>query len=476
MKVMLLSLPGIGEDDKNSFPLGIGYLVGVLKPFHEVEAHHYQKMCDAREEIRGNLCSFMPDIVGLTCSTFNRGFVREMIGIIRGVGLGIKIVVGGVHASFCYDQILNQYGADVVVIGEGEYTLRELCNALEKNIPLESVKGIAYKENGKVIRTSLREALGNLDDLPMPDYSYAKHFIERSKMAFIITSRGCPVRCMFCSTSSYWGQKVRMNSVPRVVDEMEMVISRFKVKKIFFYDDTFNLGISRVKAICKEIIDRGIKVDWACSCRVTPVSEDMIAAMVEAGCRHICWGVEAGSEEILKKINKKITLSQIRNAFELSKKYSDIMATNAFIMVGNPGETAKTVQDTVNFLNTLPLTDYLSASVLYVLPGTLLYEDIKRRGYMRDEDWFRYDTVPSYTLENSLRTLAKWQRMINCSGNRTFFDPYKHFWFGVTKVMPEIKTDKKAAQRIVKLSRLFFQPKRVVSIIKRYLPAGRIRF
>jgi radical SAM superfamily enzyme YgiQ (UPF0313 family) len=288
MKVMLLSLPGREENDGNLFSLSIGYLAASLNHSHDIDAHHYNNMSQARKEIPEKFASFKPDIAGLTCSSFNRGFVRETIRLLKGIDSNVKIAVGGVHASFCYDQILRRYGADVVVIGEGEYVIQELCAAMERNAPLKSVKGIAYMEDDDVIYNPPQNTIKNLDDVPIPDYCYARPFIEHPKMGFLITSRGCPVRCTFCSTSSFWGQKVRMNSVPRVVDEMQMLISRFNVKKIFFHDDTFNLGIPRVKAICKEIMDRGIKVEWGCSCRVTPVSEDMIATMVEAGCRHIC--------------------------------------------------------------------------------------------------------------------------------------------------------------------------------------------
>ncbi|MBM3251266.1 MAG: B12-binding domain-containing radical SAM protein [Candidatus Omnitrophica bacterium] len=471
MKVMLLSLPAaeLEKNFENLFPLGIGYLVGSLKPSNEVEAYHYQSMRQARGDIYKKIRLFKPEAVGLTCSTFNRGSVREMIGIIKGIDRNIKVIVGGVHASFCYNQILEYYGADVVVIGEGEQKMRELCGVLEKDASLESVKGIAYKENGKVKLTPPRENVGNLDDLAMPDYSYARPYMESSHMGFLITSRGCPVRCTFCSTSSFWGQQVRMNSVPRVVDEMEMLISRYKIKKIFFHDDTFNLGISRVKALCKEIMDRGIKIDWACSCRVTPVSEEMIAAMAEAGCRHICWGIESGSEEILKKINKKITLSQIREAFELSKKFSHVISTGAFAMVGNRGETPGTIQDTVNFLNTIPITDCPSTSILYILPGTLLYEYLRRDGYINDKDWLRYDTVPRYTVENSLWTLYKWSRMVSRSGSKIPFDPHNHFWSGTINETSGIK---KAAKRMAMAAALFLGPGRVASVFK----AGHIRF
>lgn len=468
MKVMLLSLPGLEEKDGNLFPLGIGYLAAEVSKEHEVRAFHYRRMAEARAEVPTTIRSFQPELVGLTCSTFNRGAVREMIGIVKKEAPGATVVVGGVHATFCSEQILNGYGADVVVVGEGERTLAELCSAKERGSDLSDVRGIVFLDAGKVVATPPRPVVRDLDELPFPDYSYARPFIERSGMGFLITSRGCPVRCTFCSTSSFWGQKVRMHSPSRVVDEMEMLISRFGVKKIFFHDDTFNLGIARVKEICAEITRRGIKIEWGCACRVTPVSEEMLSVMAAAGCRHICWGIESGSREMLKRIDKKIAPEQIANAYELSKKFSSVMSTGAFTMIGNPGETESTVRETVEFLNGIPITDAPSTSILYILPGTLHYEELKREGAISDSDWLTYDTVPYFTRENSYRTLVRWVGLVQQSGARIPFDAAKHFWN-----TPGGPADE---SRLAGLGRSLLQPAKWKSLFRNALPAGKIRF
>lgn len=440
MRVMLVSLPGILERDGCLFPLGIGYLAAALNGEHQVESYHYSQMKLARQDLPERVRAFRPEVVGLTCSTFNRGFVKEVIALLRSMGLDLTIVVGGVHASFCYQQMISRYDADVVVIGEGEITMAELCRALEQRLHLGAVAGIAYRQQDAVVLNPPRQTVSDLDSLPVPDYSYARAFIESCGMAFMITSRGCPVRCTFCSTSSFWGQQVRMNSVQRVVDEMELLVSQFQVKRIFFHDDTFNLGIARVKAICSEIRKRGLEVEWACSCRVSPVSQEMIEAMVEAGCRHICWGVESGSQQMLEQMDKKISLAQIANAFELSSKFSDRMSTGAFTMVGNPGESEATIRQTVEFLNSVAITDAPSTSVLYVLPGTVLCEDLKRAGHVSDSDWYLHDTVPYYTVENSYRALSDWAARVSASGDRIPFDQSRHFWGGLLDAAPENAT------------------------------------
>ncbi len=473
MKVMLISLPSTGIGEENLFPLGIGYLAGALKQRHEVAAYHFTSMAQARRQIPLQFRSHKPDMIGLTCNTFNRASVREIAALLKKINRSVKIVLGGVHASFLYEQMLKDYKADIVVIGEGEHTTLDLCAAIEQNKSLSSVKGIAYKENDEVILTSPRDIILDLDKLPMPDYSYASYLLKNYKIGFLITSRGCPVKCTFCSTSSYWGQRVRMYSVSRVVDEMEMLISEFGVEKIFFFDDTFNLGIERVKAICKEIMSRGIKLDWGCQCRVTPVSQEMIAYMVEAGCRHICWGVESGSEDMLSRINKQISVPQIINAFELSKRFNGLMSSGIFLMVGNLGESDKTINETISLLNKLPLNDYPNAAILFILPGTPLYANLKKGGFIRDEDWLKYNSVPFYTIENSFQTLKKWRNKIRQSGKRAIcLGADKNFWDPLLAKPNFITTITSIKNFCLKL----IQPKKVLSRIKRYLPAGRIRF
>jgi len=457
MKVMLLSLPGRGQNQEDLFPLGLGYLLASLKRFHTVEAYHFNDLRQAKKQMIDRIKTFHPDMVGFTCNTFNRSSVKNGIGWVRKVNKNIKILTGGVHASFCYEQVLDYYGADIIITGEGEDTIVNLCNAVENNQSLKSVAGIAYKENNRTVLNSANNFINDLDILPMPDYSYAASFIEQSRMGFLITSRGCPVRCRFCSTSSFWGQKIRMHSVGRVIDEMQMLIDQFKVKKIFFHDDTFNLSVDRVKAICKEITDRKIEVEWGCSCRVVPVSEEMVAAMVAAGCRHICWGVESGSERILKEINKNISLTQVRKAFEISSKFAKVMSTGAFVMVGNPGETKDTVNQTRELLNTISLTDCPSTSILYVLPGTVLYENLVQESYVKDSDWVKYDSVPFYTVENSYKTLYRWHNIVKNSGKRIPFKPERHFWYEV--IFHSQASLSKYLQRI----------RKIVSRIKLYL-------
>jgi radical SAM superfamily enzyme YgiQ (UPF0313 family) len=473
VRVLLVSLPSLYEDQP-LYPLGIGYLAGCLTGRHEVRALHFANMDGVKGALRAGTEEFCPQVVGLTCSTFNRSAVRKAIGWIRACRPDARVIVGGVHASYCYEQILAQYGADVAVIGEGEQTLPELCGALERGGRLDGVAGIAFRDGDAVRRTAPRAAIHDLDDLPLPDYSYAAETIRQMGLAFLITSRGCPAHCRFCSTSSFWGQRVRMYTPRRVVDEMAMVVERFGARRIFFHDDTFNLGFARVEAICKEIRDRRLDVEWGCSCRVFPVSSAMIATMVEGGCRHIGWGVESGSERILQTINKRITLAQIREAFELCRPYSDRLSTSAFLMVGNPGETEATIRETVEFLRTVPMTDPVGTSILYVLPGTELARSLQEQGHLRESDWVRYQTVPAYTIENSYLRMMRWSRRVNAGVQRLPFDPTRHLWR--VEPLPDSKSSAGSRGVFAWARRAGRRAMRLAVGARKLLPAGRLRF
>ena len=200
-----------------------------------------------------------------------------------------------------------------------------------------------------------------------------------------------------------------------------------------------------------------------------------IICMVEAGCRHIGFGIESGSAEMLSKIEKKITLPQIRNAFELSAKYSNVMSTGSYTMVGNPGESSKTIQDTVIFLNSIPMTDPPGTSILYVLPGTLLYEDMVKEKHFSDESWLISDYVPFYTLDHSYLTLSRWAKRVRESGHIIPFDLTKHFWHG-TWESSRVNTQNKIKTFLDKFNRIIANPHLLISQFNKILPAGRIRF
>ena len=441
-KVLLLYLPGLDIDTHPVIALGLGYLVAAVKQDRPVKAVFYQLVEYAYKQLPDIMTRFQPDIIGFTSTTFNRGNVRRVSKWVRGNYPNVKIVIGGVHASFLIDHVFKNYEVDYIVIGEGEATFKELCMALDEDRPLRDVKGIAYREGETVVCTEQREVVHNLDDILTPDLSYVSEIMKRSGLGFILSSRGCPVRCYFCSTASYWGQKVRMSSPVRVVNEIENQVQNYGVSKIWFYDDAFNFSMKRVLEICDEILARKLNIKWAVSCRVHPASQEMVDRMVEAGCRHIYWGIESGSVAMLERINKKITLEQIKKAFEFCRKHMPTLGVGTYTMIGNPGECEETINETVALINTLPITDSPTPAFLYILPGTPIYNEMKEKNPDIDKFWVETDASmhPSGFDGN---VLGSWMARLMQSGEKISCDMSQHFFDKIQYGdIPEMKMPK----------------------------------
>ncbi len=396
--------------ENSSYPLGLLYLASVLeRDNHEVMVKDYFKdpFESVKEEIIDLIKNYSPDVIGINCTTLNRMAGFEIAKITKEKSPKIKIIMGGVHATALYKQILENFPIDIIVLGEGEITISELIKAFSKNIKLENIKGIAFKKNKDVIFTGIREAIKNLDELPFPKHELCEDAIKKSKTAVMMTSRGCPFGCIFCSTCAYWGRKWRARTPKNVVDEMEHIIKRFSyVERIFFHDDEFTIDNQRVINICDEIMKRRIKIKWGCSSRVDTVSEEMLIKMKQAGCDEIDYGVESGSQKMLDSMGKKITLEQTKNAIELTNKVG--IPYHPFMIIGVPGENWDTINETINFIKELKNADIGNGVAgLQIYPNTPIYELAKKQGIIDDSWWLKNNTIPFYTFENSRDELNK---------------------------------------------------------------------
>jgi len=410
MKVLLICPPSETPfKQEDHYPLGLLYLASSLeKEGFEVFVKDYYKESwkDSRDKMIEAIKKADPDVVGFTCVTMNRTSCCKMATITKRINPDIKVVMGGVHASSMYEQILMNFPVDAIVIGEGEITTPELISAFKNNKSLKKVKGIAFKDKNKVIRTEPRMPIHNLDSLPFPKHEFFKDVMKKTGTALMITSRGCPFGCIFCSTSQYWGRSWRPRSAKNVVDEIEYIIKKFPyVNRIFFHDDTFILDNQRAIDICNEILKRKIKITWECSGRIDRISKEMLLKMKEAGCTNIIYGMESGSEKILRVIDKKITKEQIKKAVDLTNEVG--LTYHAYLMVGNPGETWETIKETVNFIKTLKNLEVNSVGRLEIYPNSPVYALAKEQGVVDDSYWLTEKKVPHYTYEHSEEELTQ---------------------------------------------------------------------
>ncbi|MFA5271187.1 MAG: radical SAM protein [Candidatus Omnitrophota bacterium] len=417
MKVTLV-YPPADEVNLKGYPLGLAYLSASLKKRHQVNVLNYcgKPLATSVNFFLKDLSLQRPDVVGISFNSFNRWGAYCLIRKIKKILKNCKVALGGVHPSSMYVQLFEHFGdmVDFIIQSEGERSFYELCNALEEKSDFTKISGLAYKDKQDKIIANSVEVIADLDSLPMPDYSYAQDEIRQNETAYLITSRGCPVNCVFCSTSSFWGQNVRMNSPERVLQEVQYAMS-MGARRIFFHDDTFNLGIDRTLKLAKLLKKENI--EYVVQCRVKPVSEEMIEALVDSGCRHITWGAESLSKEILDKTNKKICREEVKRAFDICVKYSDRLTTGAYFCVGMPGESEETIRESIDYLNeNIRSTHGPGASMLYILPGTQIYRDLIAQKKFDEKIWIRTPDVKYYTHEHDIWTLNRWRKMINRSG------------------------------------------------------------
>ena len=383
MKILLI-YPYFIEDrlhaeDISVPPIGIYYVGAVLKENHYyVEILNWHDIHRAPGKIKEILHEKRPDVIGFSIFHANRWGGIEIAGIAKELDPEVKIVFGGIGASFLWKHFLRNFPQiDFVVIGEGEYTFLNLIKCIEKGEEesIKKIRGIAFRKNGKIIRTKDTGPLTNLDQLPIPAKYFDYHHLS--------SNRGCVWRCAFCGSPKFWGQKIRFRPPEHFIEELELLYNK-GITSFNFSDDTFTINKKRVIEICKGIIAKGLKITWNAVSRVDHVDDEILCWMRRAGCLQISYGIESGSEKIRVLLNKNIKTDQIKKAFEHTQKYG--ILARAYFIYGSPGETWETIKETIDLIHEIkPL-----GSIFYILdifPGTELYDELKGKNNITDDIW-----------------------------------------------------------------------------------------
>ena len=366
-------------------PLGLGYLASSLKQQGisvELVDCTFLSRKEAVEKIRRS----KPRILGFYSMFSMKKTTLELAELFR--GQCDLLVVGGPLPTLDPTVFLDVF--DVAVIGEGEETLLELAKKVEAGLDISAVPGIAYKKDALPKFTQSRALIADLDALPFPsrelfdNAQYKSYYFKRFKYTTtpVISSRGCPFSCDFCSRPVF-GQSIRLRSPQNIVDEVEEVGS-YGYERVWFADDCFTLDRSHLLRVCDLLISRHLDVGWECLSRVDTMDSEVAAKMRRSGCERVFFGIESGNDDVLGLMNKRITISQAKRAVHVAKTAG--LDVGAFFIVGYPGESDKTVLDTVRFASKLPL-DYLSFTLPYPIPGTPLYERVKDNGGTFVDDW-----------------------------------------------------------------------------------------
>jgi anaerobic magnesium-protoporphyrin IX monomethyl ester cyclase len=416
MKVLLINPPQAfypgSEQPAGNLPIGLMYIAAVLQRagvtveiLDAFMAATFQKNGETItvgmpfEQIKQEVQNRKPDIVGIsgpfTCQIENSIIVSKLT---KEVNPDILTVMGGPHVTLVPKEFLEEAkDVDVAVIGEGEYAMLEVAQAFEGKKQLSEIQGIAYREKEKVIINPSRALIENLGELPYPAYDLVdmEHYLNPKKIGYrsfqdraisMITSRGCPFNCCFCAVHLHMGQKFRAHSAQYVLDHIQYVVDKFKVKNIFFEDDNLTLDVKRFEAICDGIIERNIKIGWETpnGVRADCLNMELLKKMKQSGANSIFVGVESGDQQILDNVICKSL--DLKRVVEFAKDAKQIgLKTGAFYIIGFPGETKENMQRTVDFALGLKRDFDVGMHLFIATPsyGTRLYEECKAKGYIQ---------------------------------------------------------------------------------------------
>lgn len=380
-------------------PLGILYIAGYLleNSSHTVFAVDAQVEELDYEQLKISMSKNGPyDVIGLTVMTFTIIDVMLTVRLIKSLWPDVTVVLGGPHASIYPRETVALGGVDYAIVGEGEITFLELLNAIENNKSPENIAGLAFKKAGKYIQTTTRPPLEELDSLAEPArhlVPYEKYFsilFKGRPVTSIFTSRGCPFRCTFCDRP-HMGKKFRFRSAKAVLKEMKNCLE-MGIQEFLFYDDTFTVNRERVMELCDLIIREKMYVTWDVRAHVNTIDKAMLEKMKKAGCQAIHYGVESGSERILKSIEKGITKKKARDVFQITKESG--IKTLAYFIIGFPSETESEIQGTIDFAIELD-PDYLHLTKLCPFPSTKIYLDALSSNVFTDDLWKKFAENPN---------------------------------------------------------------------------------
>jgi len=390
-----LPLPKIFTEVKKYPPLGLLYIASSLEQLSKFKIHILDLNISFRpfKRLLLELSRFNPEIIGIQTYTYSLFDVQELCRIIKEFNNRIHINLGGPHLNLYPQETLQLPFVDSITIGEGEHTFSDLIVRLSQNRDLSQINGLSYKSNNQTYHNPSRIPLKDIDILPFPNRIYLKpwpyfSFLDDNvPFATMIAGRGCPFKCIFCGVG---GNIHRSRSPLNIIDEIQICLAS-GFKYIEFMDDTFYLNSNDIIDLCKIIIDKKLQFKWAFRGRVDLIDANILTHVKAAGCIRIFFGVESGNAEILKFINKGVTLDQIFSTFSLCRKFG--IQTIGYFMIGFPFEIKNQIEQTISLAKKLN-PNYAQFSILIPTPKTPLSDWLKLNGLFFNEHLIEYARRP----------------------------------------------------------------------------------
>ena len=415
-------------------PLGLASIASYIREYgngrHEVRLVDALTLNYTKSDFQNLVRGFSPDVVGVSAiSTSAIKDVYEYAELAKEVNPEIITVVGGHHVSFTPEESLHECRhIDIIACGEAEETFLDLMNTLNDGGNLKNVLGIFYRNNGKIRGNPPRPLIEDLDSIPVPAYDQlpmSLYRMGRKNYIAIITSRGCPFNCIFCSSSKLMGKRYRERSAKSIMKEIRMLNREYGISHIEIIDDLFVLNETRVRELHDMIRKENLEIHWSCSSRVDIISRNpgVLKYLKDAGCHTIYVGAESGSQKTLDRIRKGITLGQTRKAVSMIKKAG--MAVFTSFLIGVPGETKEDIEKTIDFAVELN-PDWVQFTVCTPYPGTRLYSYAKKKRLLETKDWSKY-TVLNPVMKLPALTQRELKKMLRKAYVRFYFRP-KFIW------------------------------------------------
>ena len=417
MKIMLIYPPistleryssEIGHAGGRQAPLGLLYLAAYMR-----EQNHQVKLVDGEAlgltagDIVDQAREYDPDIIGLSSTTVAFHRALEVANEIKAHNLKARIVLGGPHVTVAAEDSLKHEAFDFGILGEGEVAFQNFLSALENNEDISSRDGLAYRQNGRVMVNPAGPPIPALDVLPFPAYDMLPDLslynpppsnYKKLPVANITTSRGCPNFCTFCDRSVF-GRKLRQRSAQNIAEEIEYLSRHHHVREIAFVDENFTVRPKLIYELFDILDQKGLKFPWTCMSRVDTVNYEVLEFMKKKGCWHISFGIESGNTEILKRIRKKISLEQASKVIDWCHGLG--ILTKGFFIVGHPGETSQTIDESIRLALALALDDVV-VTINTPLIGTEQYEQADQYGQMDRQDWTRFNMWTPVFVPNGM--------------------------------------------------------------------------
>jgi len=404
MKILLIQPRGSEDVVKEyvslQYPINLGYIAAILR-----ENSHKVKMIDFNVMNQKKCLTFFrkyrSELVGVTAMTNSIHNARNIISEIKKINEKTITVLGGVHASALPIKTMKEIkDLDYLIFGEGERTILDLIEHIIDKKDLSSVNGLVFRKNGKIIKNKPRDLIEKLDTIPYPARDlvplklYAKAHVSRGfsrkemKIIEIMTSRGCPNRCIFCAGHINYGYRVRFRSYENIIGEIKECIEKYAITHISIEDDTFTLNKPLVRKLCNFFKESNLT--WSCYSRVDTVNYDLLKLMAESGCKKIAFGIESGNSIILKKIKKGITIPQAIRAIKDAKKAGIRYVECNFILGVHIDETLEDINDTIKLIYQL-MPDVLALNIMCPYPGTEIYKMMIDNKYLdKNPDWSQF--------------------------------------------------------------------------------------